>query len=595
MQDYKACYEKNHHKLLKIKLGLPVTHDPASNESIVWKKISISLLDDDWDVSCKKIDTHARNSARPILDKKMPPEESLQSQVYLLTQQVERLKVQLAAAGRSSTLSNTDTFTSPPKLPLPKYSPSSFGQFNEPSSDSLHARLDKQAETHAYWPLGSRSSVPVNSHGIAPTSANVSYGNLESRSMEPRTISTRNEHCSRKGVQELFPVTQNTQASSSMLSNFEHPLLSLHMSSIQAPSDILPVSPRMMLDELEPPEGQYVLFGHRSISSHTSRPEITHAGTPMPNEFSQHQSSGTRSDASTPKRPAIHYRSQEDVMLDDRYQSTNTILYPGSLLHEDISRNPPLPSSPVDDTHAIESYDGLLRKVEQALNIEDSAPPHLSGVLKSKSPDEQINTGTHHTDIDATDSIDSMLNQIQHVLSTDIYTSTRAHPSACSATRPTSRNIQEPPIISKPHSNAIHPTYYLPSIEYNSLVEEDSLLERASDPIMRRYLGSECFLPHHKKVEPQQGIPTRDSTHRYDSSNFGRHRMSNFAHNEQVTSVPLTNDSICDAHTSDFENQSFVASLNYLHRRPLNNQSTSDQETTQVLNLAHIHSLPKLR
>ncbi|KAH9272229.1 hypothetical protein BASA83_005571 [Batrachochytrium salamandrivorans] len=61
MQDYKACYEKNHHKLLKIKLGLPVTHDPASNESIVWKKISISLLDDDWDVSCKKIDTHARS------------------------------------------------------------------------------------------------------------------------------------------------------------------------------------------------------------------------------------------------------------------------------------------------------------------------------------------------------------------------------------------------------------------------------------------------------------------------------------------------------------------------------------------------------
>ncbi|OAJ36914.1 hypothetical protein BDEG_21014 [Batrachochytrium dendrobatidis JEL423] len=58
---YTTCYEKNNHTLLKIKLGLPVTHNPASNEKIVWKKSSIRLQDTLWDISSKEIDAHSRS------------------------------------------------------------------------------------------------------------------------------------------------------------------------------------------------------------------------------------------------------------------------------------------------------------------------------------------------------------------------------------------------------------------------------------------------------------------------------------------------------------------------------------------------------
>ncbi|KAK5668355.1 hypothetical protein QVD99_005382 [Batrachochytrium dendrobatidis] len=61
MENYKTCYEKNNHTLLKIKLGLPVTHNPASNEKIVWKKSSIRLQDTLWDISSKEIDAHSRS------------------------------------------------------------------------------------------------------------------------------------------------------------------------------------------------------------------------------------------------------------------------------------------------------------------------------------------------------------------------------------------------------------------------------------------------------------------------------------------------------------------------------------------------------
>ena len=35
--DFMSCYEKNGHKLLKIKLGLPMISDPTSNQLVTWK------------------------------------------------------------------------------------------------------------------------------------------------------------------------------------------------------------------------------------------------------------------------------------------------------------------------------------------------------------------------------------------------------------------------------------------------------------------------------------------------------------------------------------------------------------------------------
>ncbi|KAJ3005666.1 Tubulinyl-Tyr carboxypeptidase 2 [Thoreauomyces humboldtii] len=43
LNDYKAAYERNGHSLLKIKLGLPISHDASSNERITWKYLSLKV------------------------------------------------------------------------------------------------------------------------------------------------------------------------------------------------------------------------------------------------------------------------------------------------------------------------------------------------------------------------------------------------------------------------------------------------------------------------------------------------------------------------------------------------------------------------
>jgi len=43
--DFEASYEEVGHQLQKVKLGLPITHNPSSIEPIVWKKISIVVAD----------------------------------------------------------------------------------------------------------------------------------------------------------------------------------------------------------------------------------------------------------------------------------------------------------------------------------------------------------------------------------------------------------------------------------------------------------------------------------------------------------------------------------------------------------------------
>lgn len=61
--DFKQCYEKNGHSLLKIKIGLPIIHSYTSNERIVWKHLVITLGKYDlWKDIAKEIDTHARKA-----------------------------------------------------------------------------------------------------------------------------------------------------------------------------------------------------------------------------------------------------------------------------------------------------------------------------------------------------------------------------------------------------------------------------------------------------------------------------------------------------------------------------------------------------
>ncbi|KAI8914732.1 Vasohibin-domain-containing protein [Powellomyces hirtus] len=41
LKEFKKAYENNGHRLVKIKLGLPITHDTSSNERFTWKYLSL--------------------------------------------------------------------------------------------------------------------------------------------------------------------------------------------------------------------------------------------------------------------------------------------------------------------------------------------------------------------------------------------------------------------------------------------------------------------------------------------------------------------------------------------------------------------------
>ncbi|KAJ3156780.1 Tubulinyl-Tyr carboxypeptidase 2 [Geranomyces michiganensis] len=43
LKEYKTAYERNGHRLRKIKLGLPITHDTTSNERFTWKYLSLHV------------------------------------------------------------------------------------------------------------------------------------------------------------------------------------------------------------------------------------------------------------------------------------------------------------------------------------------------------------------------------------------------------------------------------------------------------------------------------------------------------------------------------------------------------------------------
>ncbi len=58
--DYKQSYSNNFHSLLKVKLGLPITHNKISNEVLIWKHVSINIENQDWNYVTREIDQHAR-------------------------------------------------------------------------------------------------------------------------------------------------------------------------------------------------------------------------------------------------------------------------------------------------------------------------------------------------------------------------------------------------------------------------------------------------------------------------------------------------------------------------------------------------------
>lgn len=63
IRSFKDAYERNWHRLLKIKLGLPVSHDATSNEEIVWKYLTLNTCSGsqmDWDEVTRLLERFGR-------------------------------------------------------------------------------------------------------------------------------------------------------------------------------------------------------------------------------------------------------------------------------------------------------------------------------------------------------------------------------------------------------------------------------------------------------------------------------------------------------------------------------------------------------
>ena len=60
------CPIADYHTLLKVKIGLPITHDRVSNEIITWKNTKFSLQDEPWILLSKEIDVYGRSALKNV-------------------------------------------------------------------------------------------------------------------------------------------------------------------------------------------------------------------------------------------------------------------------------------------------------------------------------------------------------------------------------------------------------------------------------------------------------------------------------------------------------------------------------------------------
>lgn len=62
LADFKQSYEKYYHQLLKIKFGLPISHDSHSTEMVCWKFFSLSVVKMPWPAIQKATSSFARDA-----------------------------------------------------------------------------------------------------------------------------------------------------------------------------------------------------------------------------------------------------------------------------------------------------------------------------------------------------------------------------------------------------------------------------------------------------------------------------------------------------------------------------------------------------
>ncbi|KAJ3331301.1 Tubulinyl-Tyr carboxypeptidase 1 [Blyttiomyces sp. JEL0837] len=57
INEYICSYQNNFHELVKIKVGLPVQHDPTSLERIPWQHKTITLDNEGWEKDMEKYES----------------------------------------------------------------------------------------------------------------------------------------------------------------------------------------------------------------------------------------------------------------------------------------------------------------------------------------------------------------------------------------------------------------------------------------------------------------------------------------------------------------------------------------------------------
>ncbi|KAI8930183.1 hypothetical protein BC831DRAFT_440761 [Entophlyctis helioformis] len=448
---------------------------------------------------------------------------------------------------------------------------------------------------------------------------------------------------------------ESPQPSSSMMLAFEHPLLSLQLSSIHAPSDILPPSsPRMMLEELGPPDGNYApLFGASTNSrgsgasvgsgrSGSFRSSRSGNATPRPDSNADRPALGSDGTAAA-FQSAQHHRADQHSLPMQNSSSSQSLF--GSATSKNTSgmdgsssrhRSTGCNDSGRDgDDEA--SYEDVLRNVQRVLAVDDRPADrdhrlYFAEKYQSTRNESGLAGADDGGDSDA-DGIDSLLSSIQQAIGSDSSASLQSsfnnqvHASARYTSDPRhAPPSSQPPSIahSSPRSDygkascassrtSTLPVYHIPRIEYVSLVEDDSLLERASDPIMSKYLPQHMQdksrslqhqqrsttpsqrQSHHqhmaKQPTPAKQVPTAVM---YSNMSHRRHATEDISMASSASQLKEAASSL----TADFEDQLSMASLEYLRRHSLQphpSEPMPTEQTTRLLDLDRLHRLPKLK
>ncbi|KAJ3295190.1 hypothetical protein HK104_002924 [Borealophlyctis nickersoniae] len=370
----------------------------------------------------------------------------------------------------------------------------------------------------------------------------------------------------------------------------EHPLLSMNLTSAYLPSDLSYPSLRPAEDDLAPPSGRYKPFFSPDKSQGSSQND---------------REVGTGSGAAATAQSSWVQEANSAMLADGVGETAEDEPY--QLLLERVNEALGLPSPSIQGQGDLEA--SLLHKVEEvlsALGPADDARTTQTSFLHGReflstisgqssqyfyepqlSLDLSLADGTYKWEggesRDGIDGIRLRLNEQDLAVG-------RSRQDASLDGLP---KFEMPRNHHDNSSNSVLPRpsaapgpMDFPKIEYESFVEDDSLVERALAPLLAKYLPPELLPKATSKPSLQ---PTRSPSHASATgqvaSPIPRFQRASLPQTYSVGSTPSTTatSSVLDPSSVNFEDQLSLASLEYLRRHQLVGSDAGEGESSGII------------